>query len=184
VDFVKEVREILLALQQSMRKEDVAFVENLLMHNKASLALEVLCDQLIDQHTVIPEDLGHRIKNLVTDQNLSPRYTWEFVCVYDRLTGESKRLLLPNCNAKDEKVLSMIIAEVADRVNRSTLDLMREFLEVNEITLCVETLFSCLADDQITLSPHAYKEMVDLARAWNYSEEQIKRLKCDFSEAK
>lgn len=156
--------------------EDEKFIQGLLKHGKIDLALEVLCDQLLDHRVYISERQGREIQELASERNLLPEYSWEFLVVYDQWTGAPKRLLREHADTFEVSIQA-IIDEVKDCINSKTLSLIREFLESGEIVLCVETLFDCIVEKEIKLSRHSYDELIDLAIACHFTPEDTKKLK-------
>ena len=68
MSFAERVRNVVVFMKDVFQLEDWKFIQSLLRHDRVVLALEVLCDQLLDQKSCLSEKEGREIQELANER--------------------------------------------------------------------------------------------------------------------
>jgi len=135
-------------------------LENLLMHRKLSLALEVICDQLDNYHSYLSEHAIQKLRKLCTEMNLPPENTWEGLVFLDSITNEPRRLFRSEDMGREfDEMVNAITDEVQDELGSDCVKEIREYLKYDEPELALDVLFGSLIDEKIPISRPSFEKI-------------------------
>lgn len=145
-------RSILNEIEPYIADEDLNLAKELMQFDEPELAIEFICDKIVEHHTFIPERLGNMLLVISAKLNIEPRQSWWAVVVFDSKTNQPT-WLGRDVGALDE--LESTAREVLKNVQQYLGELatqIDEFLRVGEFGLAMEDLCRILIDDQIPIS--------------------------------
>jgi hypothetical protein len=157
---IEGIRELINDMRMYLSLEDMDILENLLMHRKLSLALEVICDQLYNYHSYLSEHEIQKLRKLCTEMNLPPENTWEGLVFLESLTNEPRRLFRSEDMGREfDETINAITDEVQDKLGPNRVEMVRDFLKHDEPELALDVLLGNLLDEKIPISRQSYEKI-------------------------
>jgi len=176
MSMIERVRDLALDMKAFFKSEDLKAIENLLLHEKPDLALEVICDQLVNYQSHISEAQVHELQTLTQEMDLAPESTWQEVIFIDTKTKDLQKLFNENSKFVD---MNLIIGSVVDDVEKylksEETKLIREFLNADEPDLAVDTLFGVLETQDVFISKQTYKNLKRIATSFGLGEKYCEK---------
>jgi hypothetical protein len=173
---IERVRDLELELKSFFKPDDLKVIENLLLHEKPDLALEVICDQLINYQSHISEAQVHELQTLTHEMNLEPEFTWQEVVFIDIKTKDLRKLFNENSKFVDMKlIIGSIVDDVEKYLKSEETKLIREFLGADEPDLAVDSLFGALEIQDVPFSKQTYKNLKKIATCFGLGEKYCEK---------
>lgn len=148
-----EIDEVLPTMLDQVAKflktEDEDLIYEFLAHHEVGLAIEFLCDKLIEYNSAIPESLARKIQLISSTLELNPSKTWEHLLVEEGSSQIPTRL-----NRDGPDLLSSIkslFQEFHKMFESRDSDQIEEFISQNEIELATDLLCHCLIEKKIPI---------------------------------
>lgn len=136
-------------LEKLLSLEDVSLMKQFLSHEEVGLALEYICDKLIENGTIIPESLARKILIASSNLGLKPDKTWETIIVEEENSHQLRRLFREGPDLYTPMI--QIVNELKNELPQADADQIAEFFEHNELDLGVDLLCSCLIQERIPI---------------------------------
>jgi hypothetical protein len=128
----------------------IKIIRELLRYEEPELAVEFMCDKLIEYKCIIPERLGKMLQVLSYKLHLEPEISWWGIVVEDPETKQPVRLLAEKPDLTPPG--SEIFEKVKQDLLPSDASLIDEFMTAGEDDLAIDELCLCLINDHIPIS--------------------------------
>ena len=136
------------------------------------LAVEYMCDMLVEWTFAIPLGLAQMILIASEKLNLPPEISWENVLVEDAANQVCGRLRIEYEDQEDshpverkaprENPIREVFDKIKDRMEADKAAEIEEFLDYREFTLALDGFLYCLINDKTPISNEDLKKVLDV----------------------
>jgi hypothetical protein len=162
MNFNTEIKEIIQKVGSYLPEEDLEIANEFFSRQELHLALEYICDELIDNETAIPEELSKQIQGLVEEMGISQERTWDSLMVWK--DNPKKTWILTT--GKDYLIvyekLSKIYQKIRGKISAEDREWTEEYLSHGEYELALDIICAALIEYKTPITRTFLKEIKDL----------------------
>lgn len=152
MDIDSEVQEIFRGTISFLSPEGIVIVRELMSHDELHLAIEYICDQLVENCVHIPYELGTKIQKVSESMGLDPERTWASLTVSKNAGQEVWRFTTEKDELELFDEVNEIYQHLKDRVDLEGDGSAHDFLIHGEYALAIDTICGALKLKRIPIT--------------------------------
>jgi hypothetical protein len=144
------MRNVIADVDKILFHEDIVVFHDFLAHGQERLAIEFVCDKILEHGLVISKKLAQMLQVLSEKMSLPPHRTWRAIWVEcappedrERLKVEGPDLLSP---------IVEIFLKFKEHIDSEWVEQIQFFLENGDLDLAIEDIYNCFVENQISVS--------------------------------